>query len=110
MKWLKESPPPCPRAVTDTHLLEQVLINLLLNAAQVTARGGAIRLGTEAGPAPPGGGGGAPARPGPPPARRPRGARPRRRAPGTGSAGTVSDADAGARGESILVVDDEENM
>ena len=51
IKWLKEFSPPCPRAVTDTHLLEQVLINLLLNAAQVTARGGAIRLGTEAGPA-----------------------------------------------------------
>ena len=51
IKWLKEFSPPCPRAVTDKHLLEQVLINLLLNAAQATARAGTIRLGTEAGPA-----------------------------------------------------------
>lgn len=51
IKWLKEFSPPCPRAVTDKHLLEQVLINLLLNAAQATTRAGTIRLGTEAGPA-----------------------------------------------------------
>lgn len=46
--WTKDLDPSCPRAVADVHLLEQILINILLNAAQATAGRGAIRIGTGA--------------------------------------------------------------
>ena len=49
--WIKEFDPSCPRAVADEHLLEQVLINLLLNAAQATTGKGPVRVSTGAGPA-----------------------------------------------------------
>ncbi len=49
--WVKDFDPAGPRAVADPHLLEQILLNLLLNAAQATTGAGAIRVGTGAGPA-----------------------------------------------------------
>lgn len=49
--WIKDFDPSSPRAVVDEHLLEQVLINLLLNAAQATTGMGPVRVGTGAGPA-----------------------------------------------------------
>jgi len=49
--WTRELAGSLPRAVTDAHLLEQVLLNLLLNAAHATADAGAIRVETGAGSA-----------------------------------------------------------
>lgn len=51
IRWVREFDPSCPRAVADRHLLEQILINLLLNAAQATTDEGPIRVGTGSGPA-----------------------------------------------------------
>ena len=51
IKWIREFDPSCPQAVADRHLFEQILINLLLNAAQATADEGPIRVGTGSGPA-----------------------------------------------------------
>jgi signal transduction histidine kinase len=49
--WAKELRPSCPPAVADKYLLEQILINLLLNAAQATRGRGPVTVGTAAGPA-----------------------------------------------------------
>ena len=49
--WVTDFDAAGPRAVADPHLLEQILINLLLNAAQATTGPGPVRVGTGAGPA-----------------------------------------------------------
>lgn len=49
--WMKDLDLFSPRATTDEHLLQQVLINLLLNAAQAAAGRGPVRVETESGPA-----------------------------------------------------------
>ncbi|MFQ5847040.1 MAG: sensor histidine kinase [Candidatus Methylomirabilales bacterium] len=47
--WIKELDPSPPRAVADEFLLQQILLNLLLNAAQAMAERGPILVGTGAG-------------------------------------------------------------
>ena len=49
--WARALARPLPPVLADAHLLEQVLLNLLLNAAHATAEAGAIRVETSAGPA-----------------------------------------------------------
>jgi len=49
--WVKDLDPDRPRAFAQEHLLEQVLVNLLLNAAQATTGRGPVSVGTGAGPA-----------------------------------------------------------
>ncbi|MEE9153578.1 MAG: ATP-binding protein [candidate division NC10 bacterium] len=44
---------PSPWALADEGLLQQVLVNVLMNAAQAMPRGGRISIGTEAGPVKP---------------------------------------------------------
>ncbi len=51
--WRRELAASAPRAVADEHLLEQILINLLLNAAHATTEGGSIRVWTSIGRAGP---------------------------------------------------------
>lgn len=49
--WVRDLSASCPSPVADKHLLEQILINLLLNAAQATKGRGPVTIGTAAGPA-----------------------------------------------------------
>lgn len=51
VRWVKDLGSSCPSAVADKYLLEQILINLLLNAAQATKGHGPVTIGTAAGPA-----------------------------------------------------------
>lgn len=49
--WIREPDPSSPRAVADESLLQQILLNLLLNAAQAMAEGGPVVVATGGGPA-----------------------------------------------------------
>jgi signal transduction histidine kinase len=49
--WIRDFDRSGPRVVADRHVLEQILINLLLNAAQATMDRGPIRVGTGMAPA-----------------------------------------------------------